>query len=76
MTILGLYLLHGATGGWDELIFLVVPLVIVFAIGALSGRGKAKPDPEEPAPAPADEAAEIVRAADQAGAPERKEGRA
>ena len=76
MIILGLYLLHGAAGGWDELIFLVVPLVIVFAIGALSGRGKAKQDAEEPAPPPDDEAAETVRVADQAGAPERKEGRA
>ena len=76
MTILGLYLLHGATGGWDELLFLVVPLVIVFAIGALSGRGKAKPDPGEPAVPPDDEAAETVRVAEQAGAPERKEGRA
>ncbi len=74
MTILTLYLLHGAAGGWDELLFLVVPLVIVFAIGTMSGR-KAKQDPEEPAHPPDDEAAETVGVAERAGAPE-KEGEA
>ena len=51
MIILELILLHGAAGGWDELIYLIVPLAIVFALGLLTSRGKGEQQPEQPAPA-------------------------
>ena len=50
MIILELFLLHGAAGGWDELVFLIVPLAIIFALGMLTGRGKGEQQPEQPAP--------------------------
>ena len=51
MIILELFLLHGAAGGWDELVFLIVPLAIIFALGMLTGRGKGEQQPEQRAPA-------------------------
>jgi hypothetical protein len=51
MIILEVYLLHGAAGGWDELVYLIVPLAIIFALGMLTGRGKGGQQPEQPAPA-------------------------
>ena len=51
MIILELFLLHGAAGGWDELVFLIVPLALIFALGVLTSRGKGEQKPEQPAPA-------------------------
>ncbi len=51
MIILELFLLHGAAGGWDELVYLIVPLAIIFALGMLTSRGKGGQQPEQPAPA-------------------------
>ena len=72
MIILDLFLLHGAAGGWDELVYLIVPLAIIFALGMLTGRGKGEQQPEQPAPA--DDADTADGAADRSTATGREEG--
>ncbi len=74
MIILDLFLLHGAAGGWDELVFLIVPLAIIFALGMLTGRGKAEQQPEQQAPA--DDADATDAAAARSTAAGREEGEA
>jgi hypothetical protein len=75
MIILELFLLHGAAGGWDELVFLIVPLAIIFALGMLTGRGKGEQQPEQPAPAD-DADAPGVGASARSAATGREEGEA
>ena len=74
MIILELFLLHGAAGGWDELVFLIVPLAIIFALGMLTGRGKGQQQPEQPAPA--DDAGTTDAGAARSIAAGREEGKA
>ena len=75
MIILELFLLHGAAGGWDELVFLIVPLAIIFALGMLTGRGKGEQQPEQRAPAD-DADAPGVGAGARSAATGREEGEA
>ena len=81
MVLLELLLLHGSAGGWDEVVYLVVPLAIVSLIGVLVWRGNARDarsarnKPEQP-PAPDGDAADrsVVTAASQTS--RREEGEA
>ena len=53
MILLELLLLHGSAGGWDEVVYLVVPLAIVSLIGVLVWRGDARDARNKPEQPPA-----------------------